>query len=225
MAGEEEWVPLTLTFVEYPKGDLTGKCLAAISLTPVCILVGLATLLLLKRDLHTMAYFFGLVLNEAINFILKHIVQESRPTRGAEKLFTEYGMPSSHAQFMGFFAVYFILFIYIRIISQDRWQQMLWKCCLSLTVASAAVLVACSRVYLQYHTVPQVVYGLLIGVLIGTSWFVITHRYMTPLFAIIASWQISEFLMIRDCSRIPDIMWFEYTAIRKESRLRERKTN
>ena len=30
--------------------------------------------------------------------------------------------------------------------------------------------------------------------------------------------QISEFLMIRDCSRIPDIMWFEYTAIRKESR-------
>lgn len=29
---------------------------------------------------------------------------------------------------------------------------------------------------------------------------------------------VSEFFMIRDCTRIPNIMWFEYTAIRKESR-------
>lgn len=35
----------------------------------------------------------------------------------AEKVFTEYGMPSSHAQFMGFFSAYFIFFIYIRCIS------------------------------------------------------------------------------------------------------------
>ncbi len=29
-------------------------------------------------------------------------------------VFVEYGMPSSHAQFMGFFVTYFTLFLFIR---------------------------------------------------------------------------------------------------------------
>jgi dolichyldiphosphatase len=82
-----------------------------------------------------------------------------------------------------------------------------------------------SRVYLQYHTINQVACGLLVGGLTGSFWFAMTHLVFSPHFPTVASWQISEYFMIRDCTRIPDIMWFEYTAIRKESRLRERKGN
>jgi hypothetical protein len=56
-APADEWVPLTVTFVEYRKGDVVGKCLAVVSLAPVFILVGFATLVLLKRDLHTVGPF------------------------------------------------------------------------------------------------------------------------------------------------------------------------
>lgn len=32
-----------------------------------------------------MSYFLGLLLNEAVNWILKHIIRESRPLRGKNK--------------------------------------------------------------------------------------------------------------------------------------------
>lgn len=70
-------------------------------------------------------------MNESSNFVLKHIVKEARPVGGIQfgyilcfnssftaaghhSLYGEYGMPSSHAQFMGFFATYLTLFIWIR---------------------------------------------------------------------------------------------------------------
>ena len=81
----------------------------------------------------------GMVFNEGCNFVLKHIFKQPRPSNGershmtvvqrsrellmlfltsadvyTHSLFVEYGMPSSHAQFMACFATYFTLFIFIR---------------------------------------------------------------------------------------------------------------
>lgn len=85
-------------------------------------------------------------------------------------------------------------------------------------------LVCYGRVYLLYHTINQVIVGALIGALAGFLWFFFVHSILTPyVFPKIVSWKISEFLLIRDTSLIPNIMFFEYTATRQESRARLRK--
>lgn len=75
-----------------------------------------------------------------------------------------------------------------------------------------------------YHTVSQVIVGAFIGVALGILWFVFVHVILTPyVFPIIVSWKISELLLIRDTSLIPNILFFEYSATRQESRARSRK--
>nr|CAD7589680.1 unnamed protein product [Timema genevievae] len=78
-------------------------------------------------------------------------------------------------------------------------------------------------VYLQYHTWKQVLSGALVGFLFGSLWFALTYLIFTPLFPLIASWRISEFLLLRDTTLIPNVLWFEYTHSRQEARARSRK--
>lgn len=58
-------------------------------------------------------FFSGIIINDCINFVLKHTIREARPMK-RDGLYVEYGMPSTHAQFMWFFAAYATLFIYFR---------------------------------------------------------------------------------------------------------------
>ncbi|KAJ4438063.1 hypothetical protein ANN_14002 [Periplaneta americana] len=111
-----EWVPLSLTLVEYPQGDWLGKLLAVSSLLPFGILSGFVALILFRRDLHTITFFFGTTLNEILNLVLKYTFCEARPMQRSA-LYTEYGMPSSHSQFMWFFATYMVYFVFIRSLS------------------------------------------------------------------------------------------------------------
>merc|ERR1712071_82152 len=73
------WRSLSLTHVEYPEGDLLGKLLAYSSLLPIVALIGCATLILFRRDLHTITFFIGLVLNEGVNTVLKYTIRQPRP--------------------------------------------------------------------------------------------------------------------------------------------------
>ncbi|KAG7257423.1 hypothetical protein CRUP_002912 [Coryphaenoides rupestris] len=188
-----QWRSISLTHVEFPKDDLTGKVLAYFSLLPIAILVGFVTLIVFKRELHTISFFGGLLLNEAVNWLLKHIIKEPRPCAGSHTtLNTDYGMPSSHSQLIWFFVVYFFLFLYL-------------------------------RVYLLYHTWSQVFYGGVTGCAIGIVWFFLTQEVLTPIFPKIAAWPISEYFLVRDTSLIPNILWFEYTVTRSEARNRQRK--
>jgi dolichyldiphosphatase len=72
-------------------------------------------------------FLFGLLWNEMVNAILKRWIKESRPSGPAfssDWTFlnicvgtphrTDYGMPSSHAQFMGFFCVYALLHLFLK---------------------------------------------------------------------------------------------------------------
>ena len=74
-----------------------GYCLAWASLAPIFLLVSFATLIVFRRDLHTvrvantswpvltfslflqMIFFLGILMNEGCNFVLKHIIREPRP--------------------------------------------------------------------------------------------------------------------------------------------------
>ncbi|MBZ3889515.1 Dolichyldiphosphatase 1 [Sciurus carolinensis] len=169
-------------------GDLSGHLLAYLSLSPVFVIVGFVTLIIFKRELHTISFLGGLALNEGLNWLIKHLIQEPRPCGGPHTAVgTKYGMPSSHSQFMWFFSVYSFLFLYL-------------------------------RVYLLYHTWSQVLYGGIAGSLMAIAWFVFTQEVLTPLFPRIAAWPVSEFFLIRDTSLIPNVLWFEYTVTRAEAR-------
>ncbi|XP_066593682.1 dolichyldiphosphatase 1-like [Prorops nasuta] len=219
-----EWVPLTLTLVEYPQGDLFGKFLAVVSLVPFAILTGFVTLILFRRDLHTIVFFVGVIINEVINFILKHTICEARPIR-RDIIYAEYGMPSTHAQFMWFFAVYTTLFVCIRLHynSNSTVSERFWRGTIIAGCIIAASLVSFGRVYLQYHSYSQVLWGAFLGSVLGTLWFVITHTILSPFFPMIVLWRTSEYLLLRDTTLIPNVLWFEYTNIRTEARARSRK--
>ncbi|KAJ2902987.1 uncharacterized protein MKZ38_010571 [Zalerion maritima] len=57
--------------------------------------------------------FFGQLACEAANFSLKRLIKEERP-KGQAAMGKGYGMPSSHAQFAAFWAVYLGLFLMVR---------------------------------------------------------------------------------------------------------------
>jgi dolichyldiphosphatase len=89
-------------------------------------------------------------------------------------------MPSSHAQFMTFFAVYVTLYLIHRFPptssnAHDRTAKItLWIRVLeSVIVVGGAGLVAYSRIYLQYHTPPQVLVGVAIGAILGLGWYAV----------------------------------------------------
>jgi len=217
------WRSLSLTHVEYPEGDLLGKLLAYSSLLPLAVLIGFVTLILFRRDLHTITFFIGLLFNEALNAVLKHIIKQPRPM-SRDNMYNEYGMPSSHSQFMWFFSIYMFLFIWVRLQHITN-TKTVWFC---KTIGSfgcfvTALVVTFSRIYLLYHTVNQVIVGSLIGSLLGLFWFLLTNYVFTPWFQTVASWWLCEWLLIRDQTLIPNVVWFEYTIGRQEMRARSRK--
>lgn len=221
---EIQWQPLALTLVEYPKGDLLGKFLAFMSLAPFGIGAGFVTLILFRRDLHTIAFFFGTLVNEVLNIILKHLICEARPLNRGH-LYNEYGMPSSHAQFIWFFSIYVLYFFAIRLhhINNNSIISALWRIIIVSSCLILALIVCIGRVYLHYHTTAQVIVGGIIGVIFATIWFFIVHRILTPLFPQLVTLKVCEMLMIRDTTLIPNVLWFEYTTTRQEARARGRK--
>lgn len=89
-----------------------------------------------------------------------------------------YGMPSSHAQFVAFFSVSLALFLLIRhsplpspSYSPTTKSQ---RIILSTLLITYALVVAASRIYLNYHTFNQVLVGYSSGAISAVVWFGIT---------------------------------------------------
>lgn len=154
------------------------------------------------------------------------MIREPRPV---DRLHTynEYGMPSNHSQFVGFFSTYVLLFVLIRLpaFNQNAFLERFWRLLIIGGTWFAALLVCYGRVYLQYHTWSQVIAGIIIGIVTGSLWFAVTQVIFSPLYPKIVSWKIAELLLLRDTTLIPNVLWFEYTATRKEASARSRKLN
>jgi dolichyldiphosphatase len=163
-----------------------------------------ATLIFCTREVEPMLMFAGQMGCEALNYILKRVFKEARPARvgglsGEEMraLGKGYGMPSSHAQFMGYFAVYGSLFLLVRYgptrlsgapsaAGDSRKAAMKVQfpdniippkaqgVVLSAAFIAIAALVAESRIYLHYHTPKQVIVGVCAGATCAALWFVAT---------------------------------------------------
>jgi dolichyldiphosphatase len=104
-----------------------------------------------------------------------------------------YGFPSSHSQFMGYFAAFMLLHLHFRHrFSSTSYPVMdlLWALAVRGAVVALALIVCysrydrasvlisfnlVSRFYLGYHTLHQVSWGFGIGIAVGSLYYVVTE--------------------------------------------------
>jgi len=122
----------------------------------------------------------------------------------------DYGMPSSHAQFMAFFTIYFGGLV----LRNFHFRYFLTRHIIFLIVLISSIMVCLSRVYLGYHSREQVLIGSAIGMIVGILWYSIadpiTVKYLFPS---IKNNPIVKFCLIRDSSSVKDIIRFEYVNV------------
>lgn len=226
MTEEVVWKDFSLTHLEYPSGDWLGLVLCVFSLLPLAMIVSILTLILFRRDLHTICFFVGVCVCELLNTVLKLSLKQGRPV-GRRTHFSKYGMPSSHSQLSWFLAVYLTLFLLVRLHSGSGQSCLLrwWRQLAAVLCCFCSLIVSYSRVYLEYHTTWQVICGAGVGVSLAAIWFLLVHNILTPLFPAVVQWRLCEMLLICDTSSIPSIFWFEYTHKRMESRARWRRSH
>ena len=148
------------THVVYDADDPLALPMVLLSLAPQIIIVVTLTILVTHRSLHAALLMAFLVLNDVLSRVLKDVIQQPRPANGPHANSPgDWGMPSSHCQFMCFLCVYGALLL----VSQRHPRRIAG----SLALAALAAGVAVSRVHLLYHTVEQVLVGGAIGGLIG----------------------------------------------------------
>ncbi|ODV89618.1 hypothetical protein CANCADRAFT_4237 [Tortispora caseinolytica NRRL Y-17796] len=153
-------VPFYATYVQYPSGDVIGYFFAFCSLVPILLLCAMACELLSRREIETGILAAGQCVSLVLNYVLKRVIKQPRPHSD------DYGMPSAHAQFFGYFSTYCILWTYTNGAHFPPFKRRLYYtvCLLGLACVPA------SRVYLGYHTIPQTVVGVLVGAGWGYSW-------------------------------------------------------
>ncbi|KAI0840081.1 PAP2-domain-containing protein [Hypoxylon sp. FL0890] len=170
---------LSLTHVHYDPNDPISYLCAFLALVPQGLCVVYATLIWSTREIEIALLFAGQLACEAINFALKRLIKEERPRRMNGK---GYGMPSSHAQFVAYFAVSLALFLLFRhqpptprVRKRNHTpMSLLERAGWSAVGLAMAAAVAWSRVYLNYHTERQVLVGFAAGTVSAVGWFVIT---------------------------------------------------
>ncbi|KAM7209137.1 Phosphatidic acid phosphatase type 2/haloperoxidase [Naviculisporaceae sp. PSN 640] len=105
---------LSLTHVYYNPEDPISLLCAWLALLPQALCVVYVTLIWSTREAEVALMFAGQLACEAVNFVLKRIIKEERPARIHKTGGKGYGMPSSHAQFVFFWAVALGLFLLAR---------------------------------------------------------------------------------------------------------------
>lgn len=142
---------LSLTHVHYDPTSKVSHACAYLALVPQALCITYATLIWSSREMEILLMFSGQMACEGLNWVLKRYIKEDRP---AQMLGKGYGMPSSHAQFVAFFAVYLGLWVVVR---HDPWKTneskthvptpMWQRVGLALAALAGAVAVAQSRMY------------------------------------------------------------------------------
>ncbi|GAV68868.1 PAP2 domain-containing protein [Cephalotus follicularis] len=214
---------VTLTHVRYQKGDHLGYFLAWVSLVPVFIsLGGFVSHFLFRRELQTMFFAIGLLISQFINEIIKTTVQQARPeTCALLDVCDSHGWPSSHCQYMFFFAVYFTL---VTCKGIALWEVRTRVSSLLLPW-SLAVLTMYSRVYLGYHTVAQVFAGAILGIFLGAGWFWVVNSVLYCYFPVIEESKFGRTFYVKDTSHIKNVFKFEYDNARAARNIVDSKSN
>ncbi|CCH45627.1 Dolichyldiphosphatase [Wickerhamomyces ciferrii] len=192
-------VPFDDTYVLYDPQDPISTISVYFSLLPIGILIFYLSWFIVTREIEPVIIAGGQVVNDIINNIVKNIIKEERPLAidgfQSNGLRSGYGMPSAHSQFMGFFAIFFTLKIWL------NWKDLtcIRKILGTLGVYILGSLVAFSRVYLYYHSYKQVAVGVLLGTAIGAPYFLVTSIARSlGLIDWIISWKIVNLFWVKD---------------------------
>ncbi|RKP27746.1 hypothetical protein SYNPS1DRAFT_12217 [Syncephalis pseudoplumigaleata] len=97
----EQLSPFHLTQVLFSKDDPLGLPMAVLSMIPIALISSYVSAIITSRRAWVVLASAGQFMNEVINYILKKYIQHHRPHRC---LASGYGMPSSHAQNILYFA-------------------------------------------------------------------------------------------------------------------------
>ncbi|KAL1926920.1 hypothetical protein VTP01DRAFT_5250 [Rhizomucor pusillus] len=201
---------LSLTHVQFDRNDKLAYALAYITLAPLAILVFYASVIVSRRELAVIFALAGQLLNEGLNAILKETLQIARPSA---HLGTGYGMPSSHAQFIWYFAVYGSTYLWFHI----RLDHSAWKTLLTVAMTILATLVCYSRIYLGYHSEAQVAVGSVIGCTFAVIWYTITEKIFrqSGFIDYVLKHPLAEWIYLRDMRSIDNVAKWEYHQWRR----------
>ncbi|KAI0461359.1 hypothetical protein LJB42_001027 [Komagataella kurtzmanii] len=206
-------VPFDHTFVLYDSSDLISLAAAVWSLVPIFILVFYFSWFVCTREIEAVIVAAGHVANDVVNSLVKNTLKQERPELASELagfrvvgngfnefLGTQYGMPSAHSQFMGFFASYFVLKLWLQWSrSEGKAPSQQMKVFGTLCFLLAAYCVCASRVYLFYHTLEQVAMGVSLGAFLGTCYFLlISFARAISLVNWVVNWPFSSWLSVKD---------------------------
>lgn len=192
-------IPFDNTYILYDPNDIVSMICVHLTLFPIYTMVFYTAWFLITREIEPVIVVGGHLASEVLNKIVKLIVKQPRPDFhkdfGIGSYGLSYGMPSAHSQFMGFFAAYYICMLIFKLNHLNTFKKGLGAFILS----SLTILVACSRVYLLYHTIPQVVAGVVLGIVIGLSYFVATSILRDiGLVDWVLLWPIVKFFYVKD---------------------------
>lgn len=168
-----QYISFDDTHIIYDLSDPFGIVAVHFSLLPIYLMVFYTSWFVVTREIEPVVAVGGQLANDVLNKLLKVMFKQPRPDFhrffGAQSHALNYGMPSAHAQFMGFFATYYIVMTWAATSSCKAFKLLVT---LGLTVA--AIGVAISRWYLMYHTVEQVLVGVGAGVAAGLSYALVS---------------------------------------------------
>jgi membrane-associated phospholipid phosphatase len=159
---------LDFAFVPFDPSDYSrGSFAALFAFLPYFSGVFLIGYALASRSRHLAFVIAGLLVNEAANKVLKNAFKQPRPPGAA---LSNYGMPSSHSQFVAYLAACFFVLLKKTVVQRIVHPLFL------LLVAVVAIMMW-SRVYLGFHTWTQTVVGAGTGAAVAVSWIFIVHRF------------------------------------------------
>ncbi|KAF9360931.1 hypothetical protein BGX34_007409 [Mortierella sp. NVP85] len=196
---------LSLSHVQFVPDSILTELLAYVTLSPLAIFCGYIAVAVNDRDLKPLVMLAGQVLSEALNAIMKRVIKQARPTA---YIGDGYGMPSSHSQFMTYFATYSMLLLYRRDVAMDD----IIPPVVSAIVIIWSALVIYSRVHLYYHTWQQVVAGTLCGIAFALGYYYVVYNILRPsgIFEWIVDQPLAKQFHVRDTDAIPDLAKFEW---------------
>ena len=172
------YASLGLTHVQYDPSDTFAKLFALVTLSPIFLLCSYVTIILLRRELTFINALIGQLVCEGLNWALKRLIKQPRPT---DRLGAGYGMPSSHSQFLGFFAAFFLSHFWLNSPPLIKPRSLIntMRCfehaLAMVLIASISILTCYSRHHLHYHTPLQIIVGLSIGVVFGGVYYYFTE--------------------------------------------------
>ncbi|KAI0321896.1 PAP2-domain-containing protein [Amylostereum chailletii] len=189
---DEPKATLDLTHVLYDASSHVSLALALITLSPILLMVrsillhtrrclptrpkaSYAILAVFTRELTIINMWAGQLLCEGFNWVIKRLVKEQRP---AGSVGNGYGFPSSHSQYMAYFALFLVLHFHFRhrFVPFGSWAaDKAFTLFVHVAFISWAVIVAYSRYYLSYHSIAQVLWGVSIGLVFGGAYYLVTE--------------------------------------------------